>query len=232
MCLPDPQRQAAARQFDTHLHFLSMVVACRDYRQVCRIAAPVIGNLVPVTIKTLGEITTPVEYADADEGYPQVAHGLAIIGGQYPESAGIDGHTFVKTVLGREVGDQVGVRIQQVIDACAGHLLHVGIVTGERLPVFGQQDRVLRRLVDVILAHAAEKHLWTVGTGIPAFQVQVTEQPGHAAVPAVVQVIGKLAQAFETFRQHGTDFNTVAGTTRLAGFVQGATSLVYGSTGW
>ena len=63
-----------------------------------------IVDLPPVQGQLLVEIPLQVKKADSDQGYAEVRRRLAVVPGQDPKPAGVDGHGLVDSELGTEIG--------------------------------------------------------------------------------------------------------------------------------
>ncbi len=204
--LPHLEHDPAPGQGDEDVDLLAIVQPCRTDGQVTEIGRRVMGDLVAVAVDGLGEIALAVEHAHRHEGDAQVAGRLAVVPRQDAQAAGIEWQALVQAELGAEVGDQVLVRIQVLLDTAAGLLAMIGVVGHQDAVVILQEDPVLQRGLQPLLGDAAQEHLGVVAAGLPQLPVQAVEQVAHLAIPGIEQVLGQLAQTFQAFRQPGLDF--------------------------
>jgi hypothetical protein len=63
-----------------------------------------------------------------------------------------------------------------------------------------------------VLTHPPQENPWIVPTDVPAFFIQMPKQAPYAPVPAVIQVVGKLFQAFEPLRENRLYLDAEPGT--------------------
>ena len=78
-----------------------------DHRQVFEIRVGVGDLLVALSVDGLGEISLPIEQADANQRQAQVARRLAMISGQDAETARINRKALMEAELETEIRHQV-----------------------------------------------------------------------------------------------------------------------------
>ena len=188
-CLPHLEFHVAARELHGNVQLVSVPVERGAERQVVEVGGRVVCDLVAMFVDGLGEVTLPVEHADGDKGDRKVARRLAVVAGENAEAAGIDRQALVETEFGAEIGDQVPLRIQVVVDVLALQALQVRVVAGED-PVVGLQvGAVLRSLSQALLGNATQEQFRVVSAAVPQGGIQAVVKRTHRVVPAVQQIV-------------------------------------------
>jgi hypothetical protein len=111
--LPDLNHDLAGGQADEDFEVLALRIEHRNNREGVEVVGGIALLLPAVGVQHLAEIALLVEQADGDQRQVAIAGRFQVIAGEHAQTAGVDGETLRKAVLGREVGDQfaVGARL-------------------------------------------------------------------------------------------------------------------------
>jgi len=97
---PDARVHITVGEIDANREVAAIVTEQRLDGQARKIIRRVEVLLPAVGLNLLFEVAVFIERADADEGNPEVARGLAMIAGEHAEAAGINAQAFVKAKFG------------------------------------------------------------------------------------------------------------------------------------
>src|SRR5207249_89960 len=105
-----------------------IVIALPDFtnRQVMKILVQADRVLDAVLVDLLLEIPVPIKEPDRDKIQVEIAGRFTMVAGENAEAAGIVRDRFVKTKLGRELGDRLFKTVAR---------LSVGVLAREIIPV-------------------------------------------------------------------------------------------------
>ena len=197
---PDFQLYRAPGQFDLDLDGLTVFFTQGFDWQLAEAGGVVVRNLVAVFIDGLDKVALPVEHADSDKRYGQIAGRFTMIARQYAETTGVDGQAFVQSELGAEVGDQILPWIEVLINFLALLFIQVGVVRRQYPVVDFEVDPVLCGVIQALLGDAPQEYFWIMPAGFPQRGIQSKEQSTNRAVPGVEQIIGQLVESGQFFR--------------------------------
>ena len=83
--------------------------------------------------------------------------------------------------------------IEVAIDLVMADLLQVTVISRHHPVVFFHEYIVLGRIIQGLLRDPAHEHLRFMPAFVPKLDIQAVKQAAHIPIPAVQQVIGKLA---------------------------------------
>ena len=178
-------------------------------REVVEILIQAHGLLRAVAIDLLLEIAVAIKQTDRDEVEVEIARRFAMIAGKNAETAGVIRNRFVKTELGRKIGDRalertavallsVGVRAREII---AKRAVHLGQLA--------QEIVILRHLDQPCLPRKLEHADRIVIGPIPQLRIEMTKECARGRLPRPPEIEDHLAQRFERGRQRGDDVVSV-----------------------
>ncbi len=209
---PHPHLHFPARQLNLYMDFIARLIEDRPDRQVVEIGGGVVGYLVALGIDGLGEIPLPVQNPNRRQRQAQVAGRLDQVSREHAQASRVQGDAFVKTELGAEIGHEVPVGLEVVVDLGAGSLAVVAVEPGEDSVILLHVHPIEGGLLQASLGDTAQENLWIVAAAVPQIRVQLIEQAADAPVPRVHQVVGELGQPVQGLRKPGLDLQLVSGS--------------------
>ena len=156
-------------------------------------------RLVPVGSDFLLEITALVEQPHGDQRDAQVAGRLEVVAGKHAETAGVNGQTFVNTVLGRKVGD--GRRGRQFGNRLVERRLHVGVESFQGAAVKLHVSFVLRQLDKSAMIGFPQQLDSVVTDFVPQGRIDAAEQRLVFRMPSPPEIVRQFVEAAQLVRE-------------------------------
>ena len=135
----------------------------------------VVGNLLSVDRKGLGEVSVAVEESYGSHVDTAVGSFLDIVAGEHAEAAGVDFQSVAQAVLHREITYRRHILAH-------GHL-HVGLEVGIYFVNTCKKLFVLEDFLKALEAQLLQKHHGILADGTPEIGVEVAEERFALAVP-------------------------------------------------
>ena len=191
--LPDAGDDIAPRESHARSHPVALGVKhglCRDLEEILRL---VLGHLVTIGGKLLGEVTEAVQETDGDEVDVHVTRLLEVVAGEDAETTGIYLERGIQTVLHAEI-----------CDGRVGPLLlgrHVGVELGHHGVELLKESLILGQGVETLDTHLVKDiHGVVAGLG-PHGRVNGLEQGLGAVVPAPPKVFTQSFKSGDPLRK-------------------------------
>ncbi len=196
--LPHARAHVAPGDADRDRQPIAVTGANRLDRQVARVVVAILGVLNAVVVDRLLEVALPVKQAYGDEIHALVARCLAMVAGEHTQAARIDREALVESILGAEVGDQRRIGGSWRRDVIVERL--------QRLRITPEIGRILRRLIERLLADASKEQSRIALGLLPQLGIKVFEQRARRPVPPEKQVASQLGESRKRFRNYRNDF--------------------------
>ena len=149
----------------------------------------VVGNLLSVHRKRLGEVAVTVEETDGTHVHVGVGGFLDIVAGEHAETTGVNLHVVVHAVFHAEVGHRGTFGI--------GLFVHVGTESLVDLVHAGQYFLVGRHFFQAGIGDAAEQFYGVLVDFLPELGVQASEEVERFLIPAEPKVVRNFIERFQ-----------------------------------
>ena len=193
----------AAGQLHLYHNLSAVGVEGRDGGHIGEVELVVLGVLPPARVEALAKVALGVDEADRDEGQAHVAGLLHVVAGEDAEAARVDRQRLVDAKLGAEVGylHILGLRVMLAVPGLLG--AQVGVQALQHRVVALDVGAVGGDLLQLALAHIAQKVHGVMVVQLPEVGVDLAKQILRLRVPGPPEVVGQLAQAADAFRDGG-----------------------------
>ncbi len=193
--LPDRGLHHAAGQVDRHGQHAAGERLHRPYRQAREVVDRVEVLLEAVAVDGLPEVARAVEQPHADHRHAQVAGGLAVVAREHAQAARVDAQRLVQPELHREVAHRPLEVVAALGEPAA---LGVVVVEGRDGQVAGAAELGVGEQALPVGRVDVDEQLDRVVVAAPVVGVDPGEQAAGRGQPAPDQVVGQLAQAFQS----------------------------------
>ena len=167
--------------------------------QTVEILCFVVGNLLAIHRKRLGEVTIAIEEADSAHIYVGVGSLLEVVAGEHAETARVNLEDVVETILHAEVGHRRTLVV--------GLLVHVLAEGSIDLVHLGDELGILRHFLQTAVANLAQQFYGVLINLLPELLVEAAEEFTALGVPSPPEVVSDLVQFLQCLGDMALDGN-------------------------